>query len=123
MSIASLAQSETVLMIGGALFGALWTWFKGSDWFERLRRRRLQNALRALEAAVEETYRDYVRALKESREDGSLTLEEQARARAQARERALTIARVQGIDLARELGAEYFDLWISRIVKKLKSAH
>lgn len=123
MSIMGLLQSETVLMIGGALFGALWAWFKGRDWFARLRQRRLREALRALEAAVEETYREYVRDIKESRADGGLTLEEQAQARQYARDRAVEIAREQGIDLVRALGAAYLDLWISRIVKKLKGTH
>jgi vacuolar-type H+-ATPase subunit E/Vma4 len=87
-----------------------------------LRRRRFQAAIQALEAGVEETYRTYVQALKESRADGRLTPEECRRARERARERAIEIARAQGLNLLRELGPEYLDLWIARLVKKLKNA-
>lgn len=122
MSIMNLLQSEAALTVCVSLLGAVWTVFKSSDWLESQRRKRLREALRSLEAAVEATYREYVRALKERNPGGGLTLEEQAQARQYAREQAIAIARARGIDLLRELGAEYIELWTSRLVRKLKSA-
>ncbi len=121
MSILDVITSETVLALTATVVGGVWAVAKSSSWFERLRRRRLERALLALEAAVEEVYREYVRALKEAG-NGSLTPDEQRKAREYARDRALDIARTQGIDLLRELGADYLDLWISRLVRKLKAA-
>ena len=122
MSIASILGSEAALTLAIAVAGALWSIFKGSDWLQAQRRQRLREALRALEAAVEATYREYVRALKERSPDGALTPEEQQRARDHARERAIVIARSRDIDLVRELGAEFIDLWTGRLVRKLKRA-
>ena len=120
MSIMEVLHSEAVLAAVAGLAGALWTLFKSGEWLETRRRRRMREALRALEAAVEATYREYVRTLKEQHPDGALSLEEQQTARSKARERALTIARERGIDLLKELGAGCIDLWISRLVRKLK---
>ncbi len=121
MSILNALTSEVALAVTATVVGGVWAAVKTSSWFERLRRRRVEQALLALEAAVEEVYREYVQALKEAG-SGTLTPEEQQQARAYARRRALEIGRAQGIDLLRELGADYLDLWISRLVKKLKAA-
>lgn len=120
MNMLDVLTSETVMTLGVTLIGGAWSLVKASAWFRALKQRRYQKALLALEAAVEEVYREYVRALKEAG-DG-LSAEEQRKAREYARDRALDIARAQGIDLVRELGADYLDLWISRLVKKLKAA-
>ncbi len=82
---------------------------------------RFSAALESLEAAVEATYRDYVEALKAASDDGRLTPDERAHARALARDRAVAIARANGVDLLRELGEDYLDLWIARLVRKLKA--
>ena len=120
MSITDAITSETALTLLGALLGSLWTIFKSSEWFARRRKRRFQQSVQALAAAVEATYRDYVQSIKASRADGRLTEAEKARARALARERAVAIAQNQGLDVLRELGAEHVDLWIAKLVKKLK---
>lgn len=122
MSIVEILQSEATLTAGVSILGAFWTLFKSSDWLQARKRRRLREALKALEAAVEATYREYVRALKEKNPKGSLTAEEQDAARQYARERAIVIARSRGIDLVKELGADFIDLWTGRIVRKLKNA-
>ncbi len=106
-------------MLGAAL-GGLWAFFKTSDWFARLRRRRYYKAIEALEAAVEATYREYVRGIKQGRADGKLTADEQRRARRMALDKAIGIARRDGIDLVRTLGAEYLDLWVDRLVNRRK---
>ena len=81
MSIVDILQSEATLTAGVSILGTVWTLFKSSDWLQARKRRRLREALKALEAAVEATYREYVRAWKEKNPDGRLTQEEQAAAR------------------------------------------
>ena len=120
MSIEMLLGSEPGLTLAGAFVGMVWTWLKSSEWFQRRRERRLARALEGIEAAVEETYRTYVEALKAGREDGRLTADERVRARSLARERAVAIARTDGVDLLREVGGDYVDLWIARLVRRLK---
>ena len=120
MTIAGVLGSDAGLAILGTVLGGIWTVFKSSAWFRRARQTRYAKALQALEAGVELTYRTYVRAIKQAREDGKLTDDERRRARRRAREAAIEFGRRQGVDVLRELGSEYVDLWIEKIVKKLK---
>ena len=41
-------------------------------------------------------------------------------ARRRARDASIEFGRTQGIDVLRELGGEYIDLWIAKLVKRLK---
>ncbi|MBI4556742.1 MAG: hypothetical protein HY706_04100 [Candidatus Hydrogenedentes bacterium] len=120
MSIENVLTSESNLAVIAAALGALWTLFKSSEWYSRVRTRRFRRAVLAVEAAVELTYQSYVRAIKQSRQDGRLTDEERREARRIARETALRFGQTHGIDIARELGREYLDLWIAKLVKRLK---
>jgi len=120
MGLNEVLASDTGIALIGAVAGGLWALFKGSAWFEALRRRKYRRALELIEAAVEETYRTYVAEIKRAREDGKLTAEEQAHARELARERALSIARNEGLDLLNTIGKDCIDLWIARAVKALK---
>jgi len=120
MNMLDVLTSETVMTLAVTLLGGAWSLVKASAWFRTLKERRYKKALLALEAAVEEVYREYVRALKEAG-DG-LTPEEQEFARKYARTRAIEMARAQGVDLVQELGVDFINLWISRLVKKLKAA-
>ena len=121
MDVSELVTSDSGLTLVGAFLGGLWTLFKSQSWYRRIRQRRYFKAIQALEAGVEQTYRTYVRAIKESREDGQLTDEERHQARALARDAAVQFAETQGIDVFHELGADYLDLWIAKLVKRLKS--
>jgi len=123
MSIQNVLESEAGITFLGAAAGLVWTFFKSSAWYGAAQRRRFRHALHMLESAVEETYRNYVQAIKESRADGRLTTDERRRAREIARERAIAIARSEGVDLLRELGEDYLDLWMAKLVRKLKGAH
>ena len=120
MSFAEVQIPESALTLAAADLGAAWTFFKTSDWFERLRRKKLDRALEILEAAVEETYRTYVEAITLARADGKLTADERRQARALAQARAVAIGRAQGIDVLAALGREQVDLWIAKLVKGLK---
>ena len=122
MSLGHVLNSELGLTVVSAVLGAIWTAFRSSEWYRRLCDQRFNKALHALEAGVEATYRTYVRAIKEARADGKLTGEEMAEARRRAREAAIEFGRTQGIDVLRELGSGYIDLWIAKLVKTLKGA-
>ncbi len=112
--------SEWGLTLATMVFGALWTAFRSSDVLGRVRDERFRKALSALEAGVEQTYRTYVRALKESRADGKLTDEERRQARLLARDTAMAFGRTQGVDVLQTLGREYIDVWIAKLVNGLK---
>lgn len=112
--------SETSVTLLGALFGTAWTFFKSQDWYQRAKQRRYAQAITALEAGVDQTYQTYVRAIKEASEDGKLTPAERRRAREMARDAAISFGRTQGVDVLAEVGQDYVDLWINRLVKKLK---
>ncbi len=120
MSIADIVHSESGLTLVGAALGALWTFFKSRDWYQGVRQQRYCRAVQALEAGVEQTYRTYVRAIKDSREDGKLTEAEMRDARSLARQTALEYGRTEGIDVLAELGDAYLDLWTAKLVKRMK---
>jgi hypothetical protein len=116
----NVLNSDQGLTMVATVLGAVWTFLQSSKVFSQMRSRRYYRAVEALEAAVEQTYRTYVRAIKEAREDGKLTDDEQRNARALARQTAVEFGERQGVDVIRELGSEYLDLWIARLLKKLK---
>lgn len=113
-------NSEPGLTLIGGMLGLVWAAFKSSEWYERARLMRLERAVDALEAGVEATYRAYVQALKESRADGRLTQDEREHARDMAIRSAVEFGRTRGIDVVRELGRDYLDLWLTRVVNAAK---
>jgi DNA-binding transcriptional ArsR family regulator len=122
MNLLHVLSSETGLTVVGGVLGAAWTFFRSTELYRRLQKDRFCKAVEALEAAVDLTYRTYVREIKAAREDGKLTDAEIAEARRRAREAAVEFGRTQGVDVLRELGANYIDLWIGKIVNRLKAA-
>ncbi len=111
---------ELLITVIGAALGAVWTFFKSTEMFQRIRSRRYRLAIEAIEAAVEETYRDYVSAIKESRPDGKLLPGEKRRARERAKERALAIGRNTGVDVLQEVGAHRLDVLTTKTVNDFK---
>jgi len=122
MSFSDLFTSDAVLGLVATGLATFWTALKGSEWYNRARNQRYRRAITALEAGVDQTYRSYVRAIKDAHEDGKLTAEERRRARALARQTAINFGQTEGIDVVRELGQDYIDLWISRLVRKAKAS-
>ncbi len=121
MTLNDTIHSDQGLMLLGVVLGGLWSLFKSTDLYARVRRLRCERALLALETGVMNTYETYVREIKASREDGKLTSAERQEARRRAKEYAIELARVEGLDIARELGHSYLDAWLERLVRKLKS--
>ena len=120
MSIQSILNSEAGMALVATTLGGIWTAFQSTEWYRRAQSRRYARAVHALEAGVELTYRTYVQVIKESREDGKLTPEECREARRRAIETAIDYGRREGINVARELGPEYLDLLVAKLVKGLK---
>lgn len=121
MTLNDTIHSDQGFMLLGVVLGGLWSLFKSTDLYARVRRLRCERALLALETGVMNTYETYVREIKASREDGKLTSAERQEARRRAKEYAIELARVEGLDIARELGHSYLDAWLERLVRKLKS--
>lgn len=121
MSLSNVLQSESALTVLGAVLGGAWTFFKSTELYSRIRRQKAVGAIEALEAGVELTYRTYVEAIKEARADGRLTEDEKRQARQLAREAAIEFGRGRGVDVLNEVGEDYVDLWIAKLVKKLKT--
>ncbi len=122
MSMLNVLNSDAGLTLVGGLLGGVWTFFQSTNLFRRMKEKRFAQAIQALEAGVELTYRTYVKAIKDAREDGKLTDEEAKIARQRARDAATEFGRTQGIDVLNTLGTEFADLWISKLVQKLKRA-
>lgn len=122
MHLQDLLTSDATLTLAGALAAAIWTAVQSTAWFAQIKQNRFARALTILEAGIEDTYRTYVQALKAARADGKLTAEEKQEARRRARDRALEIARAEGVDLVRELGPAFIELFLSKLVVKMKSS-
>ena len=120
MNLTGVLASDAGLAVLGSVVGGIWTLVQSSRWYRRMRTRRFHGAVQALEAGVELTYRTYVRAIKQSREDGKLTDEERRRARRRARQAAIEFGQTRGIDVIRELGPEYVELWLEKTVARLR---
>ena len=120
MTLTDLFTSDPALSLVTAIAGTLWAAVQSSAWLNRTQRDRLQRALRCVESAVRQVYEEYVRAIKAASADGTLTDDERRRARELARDRAVAIARTDGIDLVATLGREHLDLWIERVLGRVK---
>ena len=117
----TILASDTGLTMVSAALGSIWTAFKTSEWRRRAQETRYAKAVQALEVGVDATYRSYVQSLKEAREDGKLTASEAALARQRAIRTAVAYGREQGIDVLTEVGANYAELLIAKLVKTVKS--
>lgn len=108
------------LTIIGTIFAFACSAFKSSSWWQKRRKRRYAKAVDALEAGVNQTFNAYVNAIKDSRDDGKLSDEEKLLARQLAIQTAQDFAQTEGINVVRVLGHEYMDLWIEKIINRLK---
>lgn len=54
----------------GAAWGALWTWFKGTEWYADLKKRGIDNAKSAIETiaqtTVDKTYQEKIKAMEKN---------------------------------------------------------
>ena len=120
MTLTDIFSSDPALSLVAGVAGTIWTAIQSTSWFSKLNRNRVQRALRCVESAVRQVYEEYVRAVKAASADGTLTGDERRRARELARDRAVAIARTEGIDLVATLGREHLDLWVERVLARVK---
>lgn len=120
MILSDLAANDSFLTLIAGIACALWIFLRSTEWFQQKHARKFDIALQALEAGVEQTYRTYVRAIKAARADGKLTDDEIHRARSLALHTAIDLAAAAGLDLIRELGDPFVELWLSKTVARLK---
>ena len=120
MGILGAIGIQQGLVLLGSLLGGIWTAFKADERRRKVKDERLEKALRALEAGVDQTYETYVREIKAGAVDGKLTKDERRRARDLARGAAIEFGRTRGVDVLQELGEGYINVWIAKLVKRLK---
>ena len=89
---------------------------------ESVKKWKLEVAIKALEVGVNDTYRAYVRAIKDAKADGKLTDDEKEHARELAIAKAMQIAKEVGLDLVKYYGKEYLPVIIEKIVQRNKTA-
>ena len=99
---------------------SLWAFLKTTDVYQATKGKRYEKALRALEAAVEDVGRGFVAEAKQASKDGKLTKHEIDIARQRARRQAIEFGTNEGIDVLRELGEDYIELFISQAVSRAK---
>lgn len=78
-------------------------------------------ALAAVEQGVIETYTEYVSALKEARKDGKLTKDEKKAARQMAYDKAMALAKGEGLSLLKVWGTPRVLALIEKIVAARKA--
>ena len=77
-------------------------------------------AVRGMEAGIDRTCRTDVRAIKRGRAGGKLSEEEIDRAHQQARRFAIRFGRTTGVDVIQELGDDFIDLWMTKLVQRAR---
>lgn len=92
--------------------------FKGTTYYKKLKYKTLFGLL---ELAVTWVYKTYVQPTKEANGDGKLTTEQKQIAAKMAADKAQEFAKAKGLDLQKELGHEYVDLYIQQLVAKAKA--
>jgi hypothetical protein len=86
----------------------------------KLKEGKKKTITQAFEAAVQDTYTEFVRGLKTGREDGKLTKEEVKKAQGMAWEKAKEFLKTKGIDLGKEVATEYGPVIVTKIVQLFK---
>jgi len=110
------------LTVVATILGFAWSFFKASDWWKEHVSTQRQKAVDAIEAAVEEVYRGYVRERKEKSATGELTSEEKNVALEMAKGLAENKATVSGVNLKKQLGTQLLNLFIARAGDARKKA-
>ena len=74
----------------------------------------------AFEAAVQDTYQEFIKPLKAGKSDGKLTKDEVKEAQTKAWDKAKGILNDQGVDLGKEMLVEYGPVIVTKIVQLFK---
>lgn len=95
--------------------------FAGLKKMSLVRKLKLDKVVEFIEAGVQITYENYVRVLKNSREDGKLTAAERSYAVNKALEHARTFAAKEGINMLNYYSQEYLPVLVEKIVSERKA--
>lgn len=120
MSITGLLGNDAVLTLLATVVAALWSVITASKWWQGLKDDNYAKAVACVEGGVQVAMQTYVAALKEANADGKLTKEEEAEARKKATDAAIAFGKSRGVDVVAELGTAYIQIWIEKIIAKLK---
>lgn len=120
-TITGILQSESIANLFYLLVSTLATYI-----VLRIKKKMDQEAINSsafdvVVQAVAVVYREYVSDIKKAREDGKLTLEEIAEARAKAKQKALELAQSDDMrEFLGGIGSAAFDVFIEKAVNHLK---
>lgn len=109
---------SAVSLMSAAFLAWLGAFLRGKHIFEK----KEEIAFNSITAAVQETWREYVRDIKNGQGGGRLTTEQKSAAQATALSKAKSIAHEQGVDLLEMYSARIVRGLIDRQVEQAKSA-
>ena len=115
----SLLGSEQILAMAATFIGSAFLWLRQREWVQK---HNAEKVVQCIETAVQQTYDEYVRACKEASFDGKLTDEERVEARKLALEKAVAIAKEQGVSLATNFAESYLPTLIEKVVSTAKGS-
>jgi len=117
-----VVHNPTILAMIGTGIAFLWGLFKAKT---HLKDKKWATQISPiLEEAVDHTYKTYVGRIKRQTQDSpgrKLTMEEIAKAREIAWEKAKELGKTRGIDIAKDLAAHYIPALIDKYVRKAKT--
>ena len=109
-----------VLNIVVSVLGLAWTFFKGTEWYrDNVSKPRRAKVIDSVQAGVKEVYEGYTRSLKKASEDGKLTDAERAEALKKAKAAAIQYGKDNGVDIVKNIGAEFVNLYLERAHKEV----
>lgn len=120
MTIETILASEVTQSLIISVLGIAWASIQGSQWFQRLKDRRYYKCLKVIEKAVQDTFYEYVKQLKDANADGKLTDDEKSRAKRYAMRRLETLAAEKGIPVFQEFTVESINRLFDTMVQRLQ---
>jgi hypothetical protein len=114
---ASKLWNPSLWEVAGAILALIWGIVVAKL---KLKEGKKKKITMAFESAVQDTYTEFVRDLKNSKGDGKLSKEEVKEAQSKAWEKAKTILKDQGITLGKEMAVEYGPVIVTKIVQLFK---
>jgi len=114
---ASKLWNPSLWEIIGGLIALIWGFIVA--WL-KLKEGKKKKITMAFEAAVQDTYQEYIKPLKAGKDDGKLTKDEVKEAQGKAWDKAKDILKTQGVDLGKEMLVEYGPVIVTKIVQLFK---
>ena len=116
----NVLSNPSMLILIGQVLGIILSLIGYKRWREKVAEGKWDDLWRAAEAAVSETWNDYVRNLKMANADGKLTERERIEALSMAKEKLIAIAKSRGVDVLKTVGARALPAIIEMIIRNRK---